>query len=192
MKLKLKETISKILAWIHEPFLHNSVLNTNTYYRARRDDTGTEAAFGVGSGGVNHGVWSDKLGKWLIYGNAENVYVNQNVPMFVQSTYVLLSSYTNTNYLYLYKFGKMVVYIIGGSHVNLPNGGYHSLGATVPSGYRPAVGNVYCRQVASAGNASGASILLRIEASGAVSAYNYSGAVYNGNAYYQGCYVTNE
>ena len=68
MQISFKQTLAKILAWIHEPYLHNSVLNTNTYYRAKRDDTGTEVSFGVGSGGINHGVWSDKLNQWLIYG----------------------------------------------------------------------------------------------------------------------------
>ena len=31
---------------------------------------------GVGSAGVNHGVYSTKLGKWLIYGDGSNVYCN--------------------------------------------------------------------------------------------------------------------
>ena len=30
--------------------------------------------FGVGSGGVNHGIYSTKLGKWLVYGDGSNVY----------------------------------------------------------------------------------------------------------------------
>lgn len=75
MRFSLKDVVLKILDWIHFPFIHNSIANTNTYYRARRDDTSTEVAFGVGSGGVNHGVWSDKQAKWLLYGDNSNVYV---------------------------------------------------------------------------------------------------------------------
>ena len=54
----------------------NSTPNTDTYFRAIRTDTGTEVYFGVGSGGVNHGVWSEVLGKWLLYSDGTNVYVN--------------------------------------------------------------------------------------------------------------------
>ena len=48
----------------------------DVYYRSKRTDTGTEIGFGVGSGGVNHGLWSYKLDKWMIYGDASNVYLN--------------------------------------------------------------------------------------------------------------------
>lgn len=45
-------------------------------FKATRSDTGVSVEFGVGSGGTNHGIYSYKLGKWLIYGDDSNVYCN--------------------------------------------------------------------------------------------------------------------
>ena len=50
----------------------------DTYYYARRSDSGTGVKFGVGSGGVNHGVYSEVLDKWMVYADASNVYLNGN------------------------------------------------------------------------------------------------------------------
>ena len=75
MQISFKQALAKILDWIHFPTLHNSAVNIDTYYRARRDDTDTEVAFGVGSGGINHGVWSYKQGRWLLYGDATDIYL---------------------------------------------------------------------------------------------------------------------
>ena len=48
----------------------------NTYYYAQRTDTGTTVRMGVGEGGINHGLYSDTLGKWMVYANATKVYLN--------------------------------------------------------------------------------------------------------------------
>lgn len=45
-------------------------------YYARRTDTGTGVWMGVGSGGINHGVYSEKLNKWIVHANGSNVYFN--------------------------------------------------------------------------------------------------------------------
>ena len=50
--------------------------NTGAYFTAKRTDTTTQVSLGVGSGGINHGVYSATLGKWLVYGDASTVYVN--------------------------------------------------------------------------------------------------------------------
>lgn len=50
----------------------------DAFLTARRTDTGTKVSFGVGSGGTNHGVYSQKLKKWIVYGDASNVYLNGN------------------------------------------------------------------------------------------------------------------
>ena len=42
----------------------------------KRSDTDVQMFVGVGSGGVNHGVYSTKLGKWLIYGTDTAVICN--------------------------------------------------------------------------------------------------------------------
>lgn len=48
----------------------------DTFYHAYRTDTGTGVSMGVGAGGVNHGIYSRKLNKWMIYADNSNVYVN--------------------------------------------------------------------------------------------------------------------
>ena len=45
---------------------------------AERSDTGVAVWCGVGSGGTNHGVYSKKLNKWMMYGDASDVYLNGN------------------------------------------------------------------------------------------------------------------
>lgn len=62
--------------------IENGVDGTNTFYCAKRTDTNVTAMLGVGSGGTNHGVWSGSLNKWLVNGNASDVFVGgfcQNV-----------------------------------------------------------------------------------------------------------------
>ena len=45
-------------------------------FRATRTDTDVSVYMGVGSGGTNHGVYSYKLGKWIVYADASNIYCN--------------------------------------------------------------------------------------------------------------------
>lgn len=56
--------------------IESSTENVDTGYTATRTDTNTGVSLVVGSSGINHGVWSDKLGKWLIHSDGTNVYVN--------------------------------------------------------------------------------------------------------------------
>ena len=48
----------------------------DVYVQAKRTDTNTAVALMVGSGGVNHGVWSETLGKWLVWADANKTYVS--------------------------------------------------------------------------------------------------------------------
>lgn len=59
--------------YINQPTVAKSV-----FYRAIRTDKGTEVAFGVGDGGLNHGVWSGKLNRWIVYANEKSIYLNGN------------------------------------------------------------------------------------------------------------------
>lgn len=56
--------------------ISRATANSDTYFITTRTDTGVQVGFGVGSGGTNHGVYSYKLNKWLIYGDASKVYVS--------------------------------------------------------------------------------------------------------------------
>lgn len=43
---------------------------------AKRSDTGTQIRFGVGIDGWQHGLWSDKHNKWMIYADNNDIYLN--------------------------------------------------------------------------------------------------------------------
>ena len=45
-------------------------------FKATRTDTDVSVYMGVGSGGTNHGVYSYKLGKWIVYADGSNIYCN--------------------------------------------------------------------------------------------------------------------
>lgn len=47
-----------------------------TSYKSQRTDTGTSIWFGVGNSGVQHGVYSEKLNKWIVYADDSNCYLN--------------------------------------------------------------------------------------------------------------------
>lgn len=52
----------------------------NTGYRAKNTTTGNSVFFGVGSGGTNHGVYSDTAEKWLIYNDGTTTHVDNTIP----------------------------------------------------------------------------------------------------------------
>lgn len=52
------------------------VANENASVTVERSDTGVSLFLGVGSGGTNHGVYSNKLDKWMVYADSANVYLN--------------------------------------------------------------------------------------------------------------------
>lgn len=56
--------------------IEHGTANKDASFKATRTDTEVTVFMGVGSGGVNHGVYSSKLGKWLIYGNETSVICN--------------------------------------------------------------------------------------------------------------------
>ena len=60
----------------------NSTDGTGTYYSAQRPDTGAHVLFGIGSGGVNHGIYSESMDKWLLYSNGENIMLYSPSGMF--------------------------------------------------------------------------------------------------------------
>lgn len=58
--------------------LQHGTASKEAQYMAERTDTGVGVWLGVGSGGTNHGVYSQKLDKWMMYADASNVYLNGN------------------------------------------------------------------------------------------------------------------
>lgn len=59
-------------------YINQPTVAKTAFYRAIRKDKGTEVAFGVGDGGLNHGVWSGKLNRWIVYANESSIYLNGN------------------------------------------------------------------------------------------------------------------
>lgn len=57
-------------------YIESGAASTDVGYFAKRTDTNTEVWMGVGSGGTNHGVYSMKLNKWLLHGDATYTCVN--------------------------------------------------------------------------------------------------------------------
>lgn len=57
-------------------YLKDGTANTDVQYVAKRTDTNTQIWLGIGSGGVNHGVYSNKLDKWILHADGTGVYVN--------------------------------------------------------------------------------------------------------------------
>lgn len=65
-------------------------------FYAKRTDTDVQVWFGVGSGGANHGVYSNKMSRWLLYGDGTNVYVNgHNINTASEKEVYTLTSKTN-------------------------------------------------------------------------------------------------
>lgn len=58
--------------------INQPTVTKTAFYRAIRTDKGTEVAFGVGNSGLNHGVWSGKLNRWIVYADESSIYLNGN------------------------------------------------------------------------------------------------------------------
>ena len=84
---------------------------------AKKTDTGVQVFMGVGTGGTNHGVYSTTLGKWMLYGDASNVYVN---------------GVRIDNTLFKYKSYSYAYTVSANSYVNVTAS---NLGMSTPSGY---------------------------------------------------------
>lgn len=59
-------------------YINQPTVTKSAFYRAIRTDNGTEVAFGVGESGLNHGVWSGKLNRWIVYADESSIYLNGN------------------------------------------------------------------------------------------------------------------
>ena len=97
--------------------IKNSIPSTDTMIQCTRTDVNKTVRFGVGSSGVNHGIFSDVFNKWMIYGDASHIYVN-DVP--ISDDYVKYYAYTS------YKATNITT-----SSINLNSGTYCKVGKYV-------------------------------------------------------------
>lgn len=117
IRVNLKDKFNNIIY----PNIHNNIKIENdtgmmhlernigdVMFYFKRADTGTEVSVGVGSGGINHGIWSKKFNKWMVYGDSTNIYLNGIATKATQdsdgntikSTYLKLSGGVMTGNLY--------------------------------------------------------------------------------------------
>lgn len=57
-----------------DTYIRNNKANTNTGFYTKRTDSNTEVWMGVGAGGINHGLYSTSLDKWLVHSDKEHVF----------------------------------------------------------------------------------------------------------------------
>lgn len=69
---QVKSTYANVAGFLIE----HGTASKDACFRATRSDTGVSVYMGVGSGGTNHGVYSYKLGKWIVYADGSNIYCN--------------------------------------------------------------------------------------------------------------------
>lgn len=70
-------------------YLENSTPATDTMTYYKRTDTGTEMGVGIGTGGIDHGIWSKNLNDWLVYADASKGHLNGSAYFTAGETYVL-------------------------------------------------------------------------------------------------------
>ena len=135
-QLNLKKVIARLLQWVQYPVVKCGTANQEAWYQAQRTDTGTTVSFGVGSGGVSHGVYSNTQGRWLIYGDDTTVYVN-GVQMRKTSASATKSGsvWTAGTITAYYNCGTVTVLF---SNVSFGTVTSRTTFATIPTGFRPA------------------------------------------------------
>ena len=117
--------------------------STRSGFSAERSDGGTKVFFGVGSDGINHGIYSDKSAGWVVHENGDGqVFANGNVHIgqSVVSNCALASGFAlyGSEAVTARKYGKVVT--VTGTLKNTAAKTYDTSPVdmfTVPSGYRP-------------------------------------------------------
>lgn len=127
--------------------LSNEYDGTNTFYRANRTDKNRNVAFGIGSGGSNAGFYDSDMGKWIVYSNGTNAYLNgacvDVTSSTSASTFFTLNStnVTSIESAYVAKWGELcMVYVCVKMKVALSAGDIsNKVIGTLKSGYRPKI-----------------------------------------------------
>lgn len=77
MKFKIKETVAKLVS-VFTGAKDIVMASGEPGIRAYRSDTDTRVGFIVGVGGTNHGVYSYKLNKWMVYSDGTYTWFDNN------------------------------------------------------------------------------------------------------------------
>ena len=86
--------------------LSNSQASEDTMYVAKRTDTDTSVRFGVGSGGINHGIYSEKQNRWLINGDVSDLFLGGVSVLTANGATNLNTNNINLNSTQYWKVGK--------------------------------------------------------------------------------------
>ena len=76
--------------------IEHGTADLEAMFKAVRTDTKTSVWLGVGSGGTNHGVYSDVLDKWMIYADKNGVYVNGSAEKLKTARNIIIGNKTNS------------------------------------------------------------------------------------------------
>ena len=120
----------------------------DTFYIADNARTGVRINIGVGSGGINHGLYSSPLNKWMIYADTSTVYVNgTNMATTSTNSSTAIATVNSTNATltggWAKKWGRVVTVNITWTNkaaVSVPANGNITdfVIFTLNEGYRPA------------------------------------------------------
>lgn len=147
MQISFKDKLSKILDWIHSPTLNWRTASSNdTFYEVKDWDGNNMVGFGLGSGAINHGIYSYKQARWLIYGDATKVYVG-GIDMNVFRTNSVSGVFTANSGVTVHGFwyqrwGKIAQFYMNWSRNSTISAGVdgnitNAVIGTFAAGYRP-------------------------------------------------------
>ena len=89
-------------------------------FSARRTDQGQEIKFGIGSGGVNRGIWDVKLNKWAFHIDNSKAYALGNeIPTSANCAPFRFSRHQVSNSTYVSKYMKFCNCSMGSSNTDI-------------------------------------------------------------------------
>ena len=128
-------------------YVSHGKANTDAMMQASRTDTGRSLSCGVGAGGINAGIYDNNKGKWLLYADNDNTYLNgacvDVTSSSTASTFFTLNStnVTSIESAYVARWGELcMVYVSVKMKVSLSAGDIsNKVIGTLKSGYRPKI-----------------------------------------------------
>lgn len=103
-----------------------------TSLAVQREDTGVAMTFEVGGNGVQHGVYSQKLG-WMVYADASNIYIKNVIAGKEVKTIAFNTSYVNSSSCTFIRMNGMV-HMLGSA--NFKGHTSRTVMCNVPAGWR--------------------------------------------------------
>jgi len=80
VNVSLKKILQNIINWVKNPNIKWSTDSTGNRFFRVTNTSNEGVGYGYGSGQANHGIWSEKMNKWMIYSNGTQTYIDQKDP----------------------------------------------------------------------------------------------------------------